>query len=126
ITSSTTTTLACDPVTSVRARLAAQCHCDQAANHGAYVRCVAHAVKAEGLPKSSARIIKKCAAKSTCGKQGFVTCCRTNAKGVTKCSTKHDAAKCKKPKGGSARVGTQASCCDACSETGCSLPEVAR
>jgi hypothetical protein len=83
------------------------------------VRCVAHAVKAAGIAKSLSGTVKRCAARSTCGKAGFVTCCRTNKKGVTKCSIKHDAAKCKAPKGGSAHVGTHASCCDACTSPTC-------
>jgi hypothetical protein len=62
-----------------------------------------------------------CAARSTCGKPGFVTCCRTTAKGVTKCSIKHGAAKCTAPKHGGATVGTHASCCDACSGSTCLL-----
>jgi hypothetical protein len=63
--------------------------------------------------------VVKCAAKSTCGKPNFVTCCRTNAKGVTKCSTKSSANSCEPQKGGSACVGTFSSCCDACTATGC-------
>ena len=74
------------------------CDCAGATNHGQYV---------------------KCAAKSTCGKPGFVTCCRTKANGSTKCSTKSSADRCKDPKGGSSCVGTFASCCDACTATGC-------
>jgi hypothetical protein len=122
---STTTTLACDPQTLARAQIDAQCNCGGAANHGAYVKCVAQhvnaAVKMGTLPKSSAHPIKMCAARSTCGKPGFVTCCRTTAKGVTKCSIKHGAGKCK-VKHGTATVGSHASCCDACSATSCILP----
>src|SRR4029453_10168943 len=46
------------------------------------------------------------------------TCCRTDKKGKTKCSIKHDANDCKAPKGGSACVGQVSSCCDACGDSG--------
>jgi len=123
---STTTTLACDPQTLARAQIDAQCNCGGAANHGAFVKCVAQhvtaAVKMGTLPKGSAHPITMCAARSTCGKPGFVTCCRTTAKGVTKCSIKDGAGKCKAPKHGTATVGSHASCCDACTTTSCSVP----
>ena len=109
----------CDAETSARIKVDGECQCATASNHGAYVHCVAHAVKAAGIAKSLSGTVKRCAARSTCGKPGFVTCCRTNKKGVTKCSIKHDAAKCKAPKGGSAHVGTHASCCDACTSPTC-------
>jgi hypothetical protein len=65
---------------------------------------------------------KRCAARSTCGKPGFVTCCRTSAGGVTRCSTKRDAERCVAPAGGSACVGSVSSCCDACTDGGCAPP----
>ena len=111
----------CDAQTATRARIDAQCDCG-VATHGEYVRCVARAAKTAAVSKTLARTIMKCAAKSTCGRSGFVTCCRTNKNGVTKCSIKDGAAQCKAPKHGSARVGTHASCCDACAATGCSVP----
>jgi len=58
------------------------CPCDAPSfiNHGGYVHCVAHAAnalrKAGCLDDSARRSIKKCAARSTCGKPGFVTCCQ--------------------------------------------------
>jgi hypothetical protein len=73
---STTTTQACDPQTLARAQIDAQCNCGEAANHGAYVKCVAQhvkaAVKMSTLPKTFAHPITMCAARSTCGKPGFV------------------------------------------------------
>lgn len=115
----------CDPagadaadVAAARAAVAANCDCAGAANHGAFVSCAAE--QAKGLANKSCRgAVVSCAAKSTCGKPGFVTCCRTKASGVTKCSTKSKADRCKPPKGGSACVGTLASCCDACTSSGC-------
>jgi hypothetical protein len=122
LTATATQTL-CDADTFARLQIDAQCACDEATNHGAYVRCVAHAVKASvkagDVPKASSGAVKRCAAQSTCGKPGFVTCCRTTKKGALKCSIKHDAATCKAPKGGSAHVGTHASCCDACTTAAC-------
>ncbi|HZR79873.1 MAG TPA: hypothetical protein VFD92_02165 [Candidatus Binatia bacterium] len=120
----------CDPdgadaaaVAAARAEVAAQCDCAGAENHGQYVRCSRNVAKqlvaANALPKSCSGAIAKCAARSTCGKPGFVTCCRTNSKGVTKCSTKKNATQCKPPKGGSACVGNFTSCCDACVAGGC-------
>ena len=113
--------LPCDAQTATRARIDEQCDCG-VPTHRAYVRCVVRAAKTAAVSKTLARTIRKCAVKSTCGRSGFVTCCRTNKKGVTTCSIKRDAAQCKAPKHGSARVGTHASCCDACAATGCSVP----
>jgi hypothetical protein len=62
-----------------QARLEAECPCDQQGNHGNYVSCVAHIVNDlvdEGLPTNCKGKLKRCAAKSVCGKQdrGFSTC----------------------------------------------------
>lgn len=47
-------------------------------NHGHYVRCVAHAVRAAarslGVKRRCGRALVPCAARSTCGKHGAVTC----------------------------------------------------
>ena len=95
--------------------------CTTASNHGQYVSCISHEAKADTtLPSSCHGAVVKCAAKSTCGKSGFVTCCRTNSAGVTKCSTKSSGTACTPPKLGTACVGTHPSCCDACTATGCS------
>ena len=117
----------CDPTTepdrsdvaNARAAVGANCPCAEAATHGAYVRCAAdQANSALGNP-SCAGFVKRCAARSTCGKPGFVTCCRTNATGVTKCTIKRDATACSAPPAGEACVGQVASCCDACTASGC-------
>ena len=109
-------------VAAARAQVETDCPCPSFTKHGQYVKCAKTVAKdrvdAMLLPKNCKGSVVKCAAKSTCGKPGFVTCCRTNSKGKTKCSTKKDASKCKVPKGGSACVGTLSSCCDACT-TGC-------
>ena|SRR5437867_4880832 len=68
--------------------------CAEATNHGRYVSCVAHVVKQNVSPGCRGKAIR-CAARSTCGKPGFVTCERcTDAGG---------------------RVGASSSCCPACS-----------
>ena len=116
----------CDPsgadaadVAAARAAVALNCDCAGAANHGAYVSCAAGQAKLTLVNPSCKGAVVKCAAKSTCGKPNFVTCCRTKASGATKCSTKSSASKCVPPSGGSACVGNFASCCDACTSTGC-------
>ncbi len=132
-TSSTTTTLvttlppsACPDAqvaAAIEAMVEAQCHCSTASNHGTFVRCAKHVAKATGsLPRSCKRAVADCAARSTCGKPGFVTCCRTTAKGKTTCSIKSDAARCKATKHGTACVGRRPSCCDACVSGGCAAP----
>ncbi len=109
----------------VRAMADAQCPCATATSHREYVKCVAgvakSAVTSGSLPKQCRRAVLKCAAQSTCGRPGFVSCCRTSAKGVRKCSTKADATKCRAPKGGAACVQDVPSCCDACSAGSCPL-----
>jgi hypothetical protein len=57
--------------------------------------------------------------RSTCGKPGYVTCCRTRSSGKTSCSIKRSAARCVAPHGGTVCVGSVPSCCDACGAGGC-------
>ncbi len=103
----------------------AQCPCALATRHGRYVKCVAGvakaAVKAAMLPRHCTGAVMRCAANSTCGKSGFVTCCRTSASGVSKCSIKRDAGRCLAPKGGAACVGVVPSCCDTCAAGSCPI-----
>src|SRR5436305_2570062 len=110
-----------DPAAAAAVR--GQCDCASAANHGAYVSCVAHAtnaaVKDGTLPEDCASTVMNCASNSTCGKPGFVTCCETDASGTTKCNVVNGPDACTAPKGGSACVGTQPSCCDACASGEC-------
>ena len=56
-----------------------ECSCTEKANHGRYVSCVAHVVNDlvdQGLPTNCKGKLKRCAARSVCGKQdrGFHTC----------------------------------------------------
>jgi hypothetical protein len=119
----------CDPVNnpddaasvaSARAAADAACDCASAATHGTYVRCAAQAING-ALDGSDAQHnrscrgkAKKCYAKSSCGKSGFVTCYKTNARGRTTCAVKSDCTRCRAPAGGSACCGTNSSCCDLC------------
>jgi hypothetical protein len=108
-------------VADARAQIDAECACDGAATHGAYVRCAAAVastrVRDGLLPRACRSTVKRCAARSTCGKRGFVTCCRTKAGGTPSCSIRRDASACQAPSGGTAAVGSGPSCCDACAPT---------
>src|SRR5881628_406531 len=87
---------ACDPSTdpdksdiaNARAAVAANCDCAGATTHGAYVSCAAQQANATLQNPSCRGAVERCAAKSTCGKPGFVTCCRTSASGRKRCSIK--------------------------------------
>jgi len=100
--------------------------CTTATSHGQYVSCISHKVNDNtAVPPECRGAVKRCAARSTCGKQSFITCCKTKSDGTTKCSTKHDAlgdgtiCTDHAPPGGSACVGHHPSCCDACTSSGC-------
>ena len=107
----------------VRRQVQVDCACALSPTRGTFLRCATQqlsaAVDAGTLPADCFGAAKRCVARSTCGKPGAVTCCRTSASGVTKCSPKRDAATCRPPRGGSACVGIFASCCDACDAGGC-------
>jgi hypothetical protein len=106
-----------------RAQVESQCPCASQATHAAYVKCAVGAAKAAvragTLPRTCQGAIKQCAARSTCGRAGAVTCCRTTAKGTEKCAIKSGASACKAPKRGTACVGSAATCCDSCSPGAC-------
>jgi len=107
-------------VLAARQQASSTCPCATATKHGAYVKCVAGVADTlssgtnPSLPKSCKGAVKKCAAHSTCGKSGTVTCCLTTAKGP-KCKVKKDAAHCTAKQG---TTGTCRSCCDACPAPG--------
>src|SRR5262245_57445561 len=107
-----------DQVAAVRASVTDQCDCAGSRNHGQYVSCTAHVVNAavrRGELRDPCRgEVLRCAARSTCGRPGFVTCCRTDFMGNSHCSVRRSAAACRAPMGGSASVGQTSSCCDAC------------
>ena len=110
-------------VAQTRADIESACPCADASRHGAYVHCVVTnaeaAILAGRLPRQCKGAVIRCAARSTCGKHGFVTCCRTSAAGTTRCKVKRDATLCVAPAGGEACVGAFTSCCDACGPSGC-------
>src|SRR5258706_3256908 len=110
-------------VASTRAAADLQCPCTTTGGHGPYIQCVARIAKEAAqsgrLPKQCRTAVVACAKKSTCGRSGFVTCCRTTAAGRTKCSVKSSDAKCRAPKGGSVCIGAVPSCCDSCGAGSC-------
>src|SRR5262245_23676025 len=84
----------CDPgtdpdrsdIANARAAVAEHCDCASASRHRDYVRC-AEAVAGGVLVNADCRpAVRACARRSTCGRVGAVSCCRTTAKGVTTCS----------------------------------------
>src|SRR5262249_27692686 len=101
-------------VAAARAAIETECPCADFTNHGQYVSCVTAALKGADLPNECRGVVTSCAARSTCGKSGAVTCCRVDRRGKVKCSIKSNADKCKPPKGGQACAGTAPSCCDSC------------
>jgi len=119
-------------VADARAAVEGTCTCSSedppAVNHGQYVSCAVGVVNQRAndnlLPPYCKGFVKRCYARSTCGKPGFVACCRTSSSGKTKCSTKRDSEHCTDPGGGTSCVGDGAftSCCDACTATGCAAP----
>lgn len=128
----------------VQAALDQHCPCmgttaDKKFNHGRYVSCVVHQVndlaKSGAIPNNCRGRIKRCAARSICGKPDFVTCqipvlgscdtttgtcvddttlvCTSDADCVlgTRCKIKHSAELCME-KGGT--PGTSPTCCADC------------
>ena len=103
--------------------------CANAKNHGQFVSCVAHAVKASGVPTNCKGKVVSCAARSTCGKEGFSTCTPTcvipagatsgtcaNDPTVT-CTTNSDCGRCHLRPAGTCPPNTTegtGSCCPDC------------
>src|SRR2546425_1027069 len=112
-----------DQIAAVRATAEEQCDCASASSHDEYVSCVDEvteaAVENGSLRPQCSGAVMQCAAQSTCGKPGFVTCCQTDATGKTTCSIKQAGKDCKAPRGGTACVGSVPSCCDACAGGSC-------
>lgn len=127
----------CEPARcAVQAAIAAECPCAESSNHGRYVSCVARVVnrlsRAGQVPTNCKGKVTRCAARSTCGKPGFVAChiptdtcdvvtltCVGNP--TLACATDLDCgARCKVSssediclaRGGT--VGTESSCCATC------------
>jgi hypothetical protein len=109
-------------VTAARQQVATDCVCDPndppTVNHGQYVKCAAAVANtrsgldpndANFLPRTCKGAVKKCAAHSTCGKPGFVTCCVTTGSG-TKCKIAKEAT-CMKKSGTPTVDPNSPSCC---------------
>ena len=116
-----------------------RCSCDAMKNHGQYVKCVGAVIReltaANPEFKNCRGKLVRCAARSTCGKEGFVTCnreelgvcdptllvcsepaaqvCATNGDCVisSRCSTKRSAESCTEHGG---VVGDSPTCCSNC------------
>ena len=132
----------CEPARcATQSAIATQCPaCADASNHGAYVSCVAHVVRglaADGtIPINCKGKVTRCAARSVCGKPGFVTChipisecvipvgsltgtcasdsaviCTDDLQCGSSCRIKSTSERCTE-RGGT--VGTESSCCASC------------
>jgi hypothetical protein len=107
-----------EAVAEARAQVDADCDCAGVPDRATFVRCAALVAGQRAglglLPPECRGAVRRCAARSTCGRPGAVTCCIPRG-GVIRCRTTKDAARCA-ARGGT--PGTCPSCCDACT-TGC-------
>lgn len=113
-------------IAAARARVGEACDCAGASSHGMHVRCAGGvadaAVAANQLAPACRAEIVRCASRSTCGRPGRVTCCRTDAAGRKTCDLERSGAACRPRRGGTACIGSAASCCDACTAPACAAP----
>src|SRR5207249_6993685 len=95
-------------VASTRAAVETDCDCASASSHGAYLRCVVQkvrtAVSSRELRRDCKGSVIRCAARSTCGRPGAVTCCGANASGDKSCKVKRHLAHCDAAHDGTACV----------------------
>ena len=109
-----------------RAEIETTCSCTGLPTHNAYLACakgvIAQRIAAGSLSEACGASVKHCAARSTCGSAGAVACCTATRGGKTRCDIRKSAGSCRAPRGGSACVSTQASCCEACANGGCASP----
>ena len=116
----------CDPsiepdstdVRNARAAVAATCDCG--GDRHTYLSCATATAHATLTNQGCTHVVRRCASRSTCGRQGAFTCCRTRSSGKIACTVKRDPAPCTAPRGGTACVGSAPSCCDACPDGACS------
>ncbi len=121
----------CEAARCTAAQRISNCPCDSE-NHGRYVSCVARAVRDlahnDEIPRNCKGKIIRCAARSTCGKEGFSTCTPTcnivppatsgtcvNDPTVT-CTSNSDCGRCHTRREGTCPPGTtesKGSCCPA-------------
>src|SRR5262249_52199155 len=94
------------------------CTWDTAANHGKYVSCASHwafrSVHDGSLSRGCRKSMRRAAVQSVCGKPDFVTCCRQNDDGSSRCVVKTEST-CVNVGG---TVGLTHSCLDACPSPG--------
>src|SRR5262245_15766450 len=97
-------------VADTRSDAASQCDCPTATSHADYVACVLRAataaVRAGTLRPQCRAAIVRCAARSTCGRAGFVTCCHIRADGSKRCGVRIQGQPCLAPSGGTACAGS--------------------
>jgi hypothetical protein len=114
----------CDPadLVVIHDAVMAACPCETATNHGQFVSCAGRvllsAMKGGTLPRECQHLARRGVAKSSCGKPGFVTCCRTGVSAAAGCTVKRDAATCVAAGG---CVGSSSTCMDACASA-CGSP----
>ena len=105
-------------IATARAALDARCACD-VPSHGVYVSCAAGEVRdlvgMQQVTRACGNAARRCAARSTCGKPGALTCCRVSRSGNPRCKIS-TAERCQTSGG---CVGNYTSCCDACGPAGC-------
>jgi len=109
-------------LTRVQLVAAERCPCDTAPSRKAYLQCfrqvVKEAVADASLPRSCKGQAMRIGTRSTCGRPGAVTCCIVTPKGREVCRVKPSPGECRPSRaGGSATVGSSASCFDACLTT---------
>jgi hypothetical protein len=106
-------------VAAARGEIATTCNCATATTHGGYVACargvVEDRVDHDMLPPQCRAAVMRCVRRSTCGRPGAVTCCRTTVVG-SRCTIRRNDEQCVHAGG---CVGSLASCCDACGPGGC-------
>jgi hypothetical protein len=83
----------------VRAEIMARCDCLGAAKPKVYKKCanqvVKSAVKRGALQKQCKRGVRKCEAKSTCGRPGAIVCCSAKGNGTVQAKVVKDESKCR-------------------------------
>jgi cysteine-rich repeat protein len=85
----------CTDLATIRQTVEEACACASQTSAGAYKQCVKAKLKADGVKGPCKKLMMTTAAKSVCGKSGFVVCCTAGKKGkVIKSST--SSKKCKK------------------------------
>jgi hypothetical protein len=83
-----------------------KCPCDGSLNRGKYTSCVGHVTRDQHVSKDCRTQIIHCAARSTCGRPGFVIC---DVRG--RCEHRNSAAACQRVNG---TVRPAPSCCPVC------------